>query len=108
MNPDAVFARHSSSPLAIPSVTGVGIEPTPMRLSTSPLYQLGYPVNRVADLGVEPSLQAYETRTDAGPSAIQSHAPDSNRTAEVMTLGRAPARVQGVVTVGFEPTLSGF
>lgn len=69
-NPDAVLARHSSSPLASPTVTGVGVEPTPVRLSTSPLYQLGYPVVPVADPGVEPGLQAYETRTGAGPSAI--------------------------------------
>ena len=61
----------------------------------------------VADLGVEPSTRAYETHSDAGPSAIELHAQDSNPAAEIMTLGGAPARVQ-VVTVGFEPTQHGF
>jgi hypothetical protein len=66
---------------------------THQALNLTPL-PVGVPGHRVADPGVEPGLQAYETRTGAGPSAMQSHAPDSNRAAEVMTLGRAPARVQ--------------
>lgn len=45
------------------------------------------PLNRaVADLGVEPSIQAYETQSGAGPSAMSF----------------------AVVMVGFEPTLSTF
>ena len=52
---------------------------------------------QVADLGVEPSIQAYETRSGAGPPAIPF----------------APARGRDtpgvpVVTVGVEPTLDGF
>ena len=79
--------------LLSPAVTEVGVEPTLHRLSTCRLCRLAYPVisarrarrpRPVADPGVEPGLQAYETRT-----------------------GR-PVCKAFAVTVGFEPTLSTF
>ena len=66
-----------------PRLTGVGVEPTQRRLSTCGLYQLAYP---------DEQLQTWELNPATG----------------LMKPSRAPARLQSVVTVGFEPTHNGF
>ena len=64
--PDSSFILHPSSFLR---VTEVGVEPTSSRLSTCRLCQLAYPVVQLRSLGIEPSVQAYETRPSASPPA---------------------------------------
>jgi hypothetical protein len=53
------------------SVAEVGVEPTSTSLSSWRLCQFAYPadISRIAGMGVEPILRAYETRPSAGPPA---------------------------------------
>ena len=63
----------------------------------------------VADPGVEPGLQAYETRTGAGPSArVARPGLEPGRRDHDSRPGACPRAIQSVVTVGVEPTLHGF